>query len=184
MLKGEINDKVLEVFNNSKGHEEMKTILSTLVQSLTGFKFYYSIPIKPAKIEGGPFIVNPAIDGSNGFKKELFADKFFINVAPEGPRLLLNINTFLTAVPIDQSQVISTPPAPPASKTTKKATKNKVVPEVLDQTLVSDVKLNSSLNEDLKLANSLVKEYEKIVGVVNPMDTMTRIANFLNKNFK
>lgn len=66
--------------------------LDELFSYVQDFNFYYNIPIKSS--ENG-YIVDPKVDGRNGFNNSLFHNKFYINLTPESPRILLSKNKFL-----------------------------------------------------------------------------------------
>lgn len=116
MLKGQIDEKIYEAFNASKGATEMKEILGQLMQAIKGHKFYYSIPIKPAITAGGPIVANSFIGGKNGFSEETYGDKFFIAAAPESARILMNLNSFINAeiMPDVAPATVATPTPAPA----------------------------------------------------------------------
>lgn len=102
-FQGQLTDKTIDVFNNSKGGKEMRTILEKLMSSISGKEFYYSIPIKPAIVTGGPVQANSFVSGQNGFTEENFGDKFYINVTPESGRMLIDVNAFLDSEIIDET---------------------------------------------------------------------------------
>lgn len=80
-----------ETLLKSDGYSEMEGNVTKLMDSIKDMKFYYSLPIKYVN---GKLIVNPYISGENGFSKEFFGHKFFINITPESERLLVNLNDF------------------------------------------------------------------------------------------
>ena len=86
------------IFGN-EGYNTLKSIISSLMQKLQTIPFYYSIPIKSA---GGEIIANSIISGeSGGFKAENYANKFYISVAPESERLLVNLTDFFKSPTLD-----------------------------------------------------------------------------------
>jgi len=186
MLKNLVDDKVFEAFNESKGSTEMKAILGQLINAIKGFDFYYSIPIKPAKVKGGAFIVSDHISGAKGFTPETFGDKFFIGITPEGPKLLLKVDTFLNASLIDESNKPVLKPGP-APKTTPVATPVVAPTPVaeINQIAMETVKEDISLQVDLTVAESLAAEYANITAL-KPRSTKEMfidLTNFLNVNF-
>lgn len=76
---------------NDKEYQVMKDYISELMKPISSIKFFYSLPIKPG------LIVNPLINGTNGFNKEFFGDKFYINVAPESERALVDLSNFFNS---------------------------------------------------------------------------------------
>ena len=90
-----LTDSTFKELNDSQGGKEMLSIIEKLMKSIENKAFYYSVPIQAPKIKGGAYISNPFISGENGYSENTFGDKFFINVAPESPRLLMNLNEFL-----------------------------------------------------------------------------------------
>ncbi|MDD4624098.1 MAG: hypothetical protein PHX40_01870 [Bacilli bacterium] len=82
-----------ESIDSSKGFDTMKNYISLLFNKIKDFNFYYSIPIQKGK--DSTIEINDFISGKNGFSTEFFADKFFISGSPEGPRLLIDFNSFI-----------------------------------------------------------------------------------------
>ena len=96
LMKGIFNEDNIEAFNKSDGAKEMVNVLDKLMKAISKHQFYYSIPIKPGANKG-EIKANSFISGENGFKKDTFGDKFFINVAPESPKLLYNLKSFTSS---------------------------------------------------------------------------------------
>jgi len=182
MLKNLVDDKIFEAFNESKGSTEMKEILGQLVNAIKGFDFYYSIPIRPAKVEGGAFMVSDHISGVKGFTPETFGDKFFIGITPEGPKLLLKVDTFLNASLIDESNKPAFKPGPAPKPVPTPAP----VPAIeINQQAMETIKDDITLQVDLTIAEAVAADYGNMTAL-KPRSTkelFIELTNFLNVNF-
>lgn len=79
----------------------MTNLVNIFESTLKDKKYFYSIPIKPGT--DGSIIVNEFISGKNGFTKEFFADRFYINTNPQSERVLIPIE-FITKLDHDTTK--------------------------------------------------------------------------------
>lgn len=187
MLSGVFNDDNYESLTDSKGATEMENILGKLIDAVSSKQFYYSIPIKPGALKG-EIKANSFISGENGFNKNNFGDKFFINVAPESPKLLIGINTFLNAAVAEEKKPVVTTAAikPVAIGKHQRITKNypsgKEARRKMAEDLLTDSNNGFSLN---KTEQGLVNEFkeEPIVNVEPEIEIKVEpIAGKLNSD--
>lgn len=187
MLSGVFNDDNYESLTDSKGATEMENILGKLIDAISSKQFYYSIPIKPGALKG-EIKANSFISGENGFNKNNFGDKFFINVAPESPKLLIGINTFLNAAVAEEKKPVVTTAAikPVAIGKHQRITKNypsgKEARRKMAEDLLTDSNNGFSLN---KTEQGLVNEFkeEPIVNVEPEIEIKVEpIAGKLNSD--
>lgn len=87
----------------------MSKTIGKLMTAIKNRTFYYSIPIKAPLTTGEAVRANAFISGQNGFNEEFFGDKFFIAVAPESARLLLDMQQFVDAKELEETRLIVTP---------------------------------------------------------------------------
>lgn len=195
-IHNEIDDIAFETFNNSEGAKEMSRILGILMKSIEKEMFYYSIPITAAKPVGTEFRANSFISGINGFSPETYGDKFYINVTPEGPRMLMDVDAFLSATEIDDSTtpvtpitvVTPPPPPPPAPKPVKKKAKKTARPASpavqFDPNLATNLRADANLQTDLELLSGLDSAFGEVSMPKNrtAADLVNELGNFLNTN--
>jgi len=155
-------DELLEKFNASEGRNEMIRIIEKLLNHIKSKKFYYSIPIKPAAVVGGPVQANSFISGENGWNEDNFGDKFFIGITPESGRLLFDLQEFLKSNII---QLIKNTPGPVVKTTPTEETEETEVEEVI----VPEEVVVSTIDEDIPIIDISTEEI---------------INNFMLSNFK
>ena len=88
-----LDEENFELFNNDTNKQLMERTIERLLSVIKDMEFYYSIPVKPGML--GTIIANPVISGENGFSKNYYADKFYINTAPESSRIMFDLKGFL-----------------------------------------------------------------------------------------
>lgn len=88
-----LDEENFELFNKDENKQLMERTIERLLSVIKDMDFYYSIPVKPGIL--GTIIANPVISGENGFSKDYYADKFYINVAPESSRIMFDLKGFL-----------------------------------------------------------------------------------------
>lgn len=83
---------------NSANYSTFVKYSKALIEPLSKLKLYYSIPIE-TKVGETRLFANHLISGENGFSKESFGDKFFINVVPESERAIIPLPYYLEIDP-------------------------------------------------------------------------------------
>lgn len=164
---GTTSSDTLDEFDKTEGGIEMRATITKLLNAIKNKKFYYSVPIKPAAIKGEAYQVNPYISGEKGFDKNTFGDKFYLNVAPEGPKLLMDLDVFI------DSEVITgaTPPKPTAP--TAPVVVEPVEPEVEEVEEEEDLTVGEYLIKAIKdpTAKKLFIEVGDLVSQAFPEDS-------------
>ena len=120
LTDGMLDEENFELFNKDASKQLMERTIERLLSVIKDMEFYYSIPVKPGIL--GTIVANPVISGENGFSKNYYADKFYINVAPESSRIMFDLKGFLDMQRISSEQTskkvvtkISTEPQPPGN---------------------------------------------------------------------
>jgi hypothetical protein len=169
MFQEQATPDTFEKFSSSKGVVDMNAIITKLMTAIKNRTFYYSIPIKAPLTTGDVVRANAFISGQNGFTDEFFGDKFFINVAPESARLLLDMQQFVDAKVVADVTPIVTPSI--SSSTTskskgKKLTKQDVFNKIKINRinfLVDGIEPLELTPEELKLIENSLEEELKVI---------------------
>ena len=180
-----LDEENFELFNNDASKQLMERTIERLLSVIKDMEFYYSIPVKPGIL--GTIIANPVISGENGFSKNYYADKFYINVAPESSRIMFDLKGFLDMKRISSEHTnkkvvtkVSTEPQPPGNIPVKTETETgtetdlelslKTIDNLFDHeemaevhTLIVDIlQANSSLQETIMVAVGMLLEEEAL----------------------
>lgn len=176
ILQGIVEEKDID---NNEGVKEMTETIEELIKPIKNKKFYYSVPIKPGSFKGS-LVVNKFISGVDGFTSEFFGDKFYINIAPESPRLLLNLNDFLSAKPITVTQnVEETKEEEKVVKKQEKKEKDLVLDDGKESLITSMVSFISDPDKKKSLAELL-----RIVPINDNLIALADSAPFKDGNLR
>lgn len=83
---------------NTANYSTFVKYSEALIEPLRKLKLYYSIPIE-TRVGETRLFANHLISGENGFSKESFGDRFFINVVPESERAIIPLPYYLEIDP-------------------------------------------------------------------------------------
>lgn len=157
-----LDEENFELFNNDTSKQVMERTIERLLSVIKDMEFYYSIPVKPGVL--GTIVANPVISGENGFSKNYYADKFYINVAPESSRIMFDLKGFLDMKRIPSENInkkvvtkISTGPQPPGNFPVGTGTETETKTETKTETRTgTESQLTPEQQADAKKAERII----------------------------